>query len=407
MLNTSQIKKQFPIFSHKINGKTLTYLDSGASSQKPKIVIDTLKNYYETSYANIHRGIYSLSEKSTEMYEHSRETIAKFINAKNSKEIIFTKNTTESINLVAISYGNTFINKNDEIIVSVLEHHSNLVPWQELAKRKQAKLRIIPLKKDLTLDFDTYKKLLTKKTKLVALTAMSNVIGTIIPIEKFIKEARKYKAKILIDGAQSVPHSKTDVQKIDCDFLVFSAHKMLGPTGVGVLYGKEEILESMPPFLYGGDMINQVKQFHSTYSELPWKFEAGTPNIADVIAFEKAIEFINEIGIEKIEQHEKDLLKYAKEKFSKYPEIKLYTPTNPNNAGGILSFTVNNIHPHDLATIFNEDNVCIRVGQHCAAPLMDNLKIIAINRMSFYLYNDFKDIDQAEKSLQKALKLFK
>jgi cysteine desulfurase/selenocysteine lyase len=407
MFNISQIKKQFPIFSHKIDGKYLVYLDSGASSQKPKIVIDTLKNYYENSYANIHRGIYSLSEKSTEAYEHSRETIAKFINAKESKEIIFTKNSTESINLVATSYGNTFINKDDEIIVSVLEHHSNLVPWQELAKRRQAKLKIIPLKKDLTLDFEAYKKLLTKKTKLIALTAMSNVTGTIIPVEKFIKEAKKYKAKTLIDGAQSVPHLKTDVQKMDCDFLVFSAHKMLGPTGVGILYGKTEILESIPPFLHGGDMISRVKQFESTYAELPWKFEAGTPNIADVIAFEKAIEFINKIGITNIEQHEKALLKYAKEKFSKYPEVKLYTPTNENNAGGILSFTVEGIHPHDLATIFNEDNVCIRVGQHCAAPLMDALKIIAINRISFYLYNDFKDIDKAEKSLQKALKLFK
>lgn len=407
MLNTSKIKNQFPIFSRKTNGKPLIYLDSAASTQKPKIVIDAIKNYYETSYANIHRGIYSLSEKSTEAYEHSRETVAKFVNAKSSKEIIFTKNATESVNLVAYSFGNTFIKKNDEIIVSVLEHHSNLVSWQELAKRKRAKLKIIPLKKDLTLDFEAYKKLLTKKTKLVALTAMSNVTGTIIPIEKFIKEAKKYKAKTLIDGAQSVPHLKTNVQKIGCDFLVFSAHKMLGPTGVGILYGKEEILDQMPPFLYGGDMIHKVKQLKSTYAELPWKFEAGTPNIADVIAFEKAIEFIQKIGPGKIHQHEKDLLKYAKEKFSKYPEIKLYTPTNPTNAGGILSFTVNGIHPHDLATIFNEDNVCIRVGQHCAAPLMNTLKIIAVNRMSFYLYNDLKDIDQAEKSLQKALKLFK
>ncbi|MFA6918149.1 MAG: SufS family cysteine desulfurase [Candidatus Gracilibacteria bacterium] len=407
MLNISQIKKQFPIFSHKINGKPIVFLDSASSTQKPKIVIDTLKNYYETSYANIHRGIYSLSEKSTESYEQCRETVAKFINAKSSKEIIFTKNTTESINLVATSFGNTFVNENDEIIVSVLEHHSNLVSWQELAKRKQAKLRIIPLKNDLTLDFEVYKKLLTKKTKLVALTAMSNVTGTVVAVEKFIKEAKKYGAKTLIDGAQSVPHMKTDVRKMDCDFLAFSGHKMLGPTGIGVLYGKEEILNKMPPFLYGGDMINEVKQFKSTYAELPWKFEAGTPNIADVIAFEKAVKFIQSIGFVKIEQHEKKLLKYAKEKLSKYKEVKLYTPKNEADAGGILSFTVAGIHPHDLATVFNEDNVCIRVGQHCAAPLMDALKLTAVNRMSFYLYNDFKDIDQAEKSLKKALKLFK
>lgn len=407
MLNQSKIKNQFPIFSHKKDGKPLVFLDSASSTQKPKIVIDVLKNYYETSYANVHRGIYDLSEKSTEAYEKSRKTISKFINAKSAKEIIFTRNTTESINLIAYSFGNSNINKNDEIIVSALEHHSNLVPWQELAKRKHAKLKIIPLKKDLTLDFESYKKLLTKKTKIVAITAMSNVTGTIVPIEKFVKEARKYNAKILIDGAQSVPHLKTDVQKIDCDFLVFSAHKMLGPTGVGILYGKEATLDDMPPFLYGGDMISEVKQFNSSYAELPNKFEAGTPNIADVIAFEKAIEFIEEIGLENIEKHEKSLLKYAKEKFSKYPEVKLYTPKDCKNAGGILSFTVKGIHPHDLATIFNEDNVCIRTGQHCAAPLVESLGEIALNRMSFYVYNDFNDIDIAKKSLKKALKLFK
>lgn len=407
MLNVQQIRKEFPILSHKINGKTLAYLDSAASTQKPKIVINTIKEYYETGYANIHRGIYALSENSTNAYEKTRETISKFINAKFSKEIIFTKNATESINLVAYSFGNAFINKGDEIIVSTLEHHSNLIPWQELAKRKQAKLRIIPLKKDLTLDFEAYKKLINKKTKLLAISAMSNVTGTIVPVKKFIQEAKKHHVTTLIDGSQSVPHMKTNVQDLDCDFLVFSAHKMLGPTGVGILYGKQELLEKMPPFLYGGDMISKVTQFQASYSELPWKFEAGTPNIADVIAFEKAIEFIQKIGLKNIEEHEQKLLKYAKEKISKYKEVVLYSPSNPKNAGGILSFNISGIHPHDLATIFNEDNVCIRVGQHCAAPLMDTLKINAVNRLSFYLYTNFDDIDRAEKSLQKALKLFK
>lgn len=406
-MNISKIKKQFPIFSRKINGKPLVYLDSAASTQKPKTVINAIKNYYETSYSNINRGIYFLSENSTKAYEHCRETVSKFINAKKSKEIIFTKNATESINLVARSFGDTFIKKGDEIIVSVLEHHSNLVPWQELAKRKRAKLKVIPLKKDLTLDFEAYKKFLTKRTKLVALTAMSNVTGTIVPVKKFIKEARKYKAKILIDGAQSVPHLETDVKKMDCDFLAFSAHKMLGPTGVGILYGKEEILNQMPPFLHGGDMIEKVSQFAATYGELPKKFEAGTPNIADVIAFEKAVEFIRKIGLKKIREHEKSLLKYAIKIFSKYPEIRLHTPKNPANASGILSFTVRGIHPHDLAEIFDRDNVCIRVGQHCAAPLINTLKITAVNRISFYIYNDFADIRQAEKSLKKALRLFK
>jgi cysteine desulfurase/selenocysteine lyase len=407
MLNSKKLKKEFPIFSRKINGKPIVYLDNGATTQKPKAVIDALKNYYEYSNANIHRGIYELSEESTNAYEHCRETVAKFINAKNSREIIFTKNATESINLVAVSYGNTFIKAGDEIIVSALEHHSNLVPWQELAKRKKAKLKIIPLKRDLTLDFDAYKKLLTKKTKFVAITALSNVTGTIVPIKKFIAEAKKIGAKTLIDGAQSVPHTKTNVRDLDCDFLAFSAHKMLGPTGVGILYGKAEILEKMPPFLYGGSMIQEVGQFSSSYNEVPFRFEAGTPNIADVIAFEKAIEFLKEVGMENIEKHEKELLKYAKETFSKYKEIYLYTPEDMACSSGILSFSVKGIHPHDLATIFNEDNVCIRVGQHCAAPLMQALKVFAVNRMSFYLYNDKSDIDQAEKSLKKALRIFK
>lgn len=407
MLNAKKLKKEFPIFSRKINGKPIVYLDNGATTQKPKAVINALKKYYEYSNSNIHRGIYELSEESTNAFEHCREVVAKFINAKGSKEIIFTKNATESINLVAVSYGNTFIKAGDEIIVSALEHHSNLVPWQELAKRKKAKLKIIPLKRDLTLDFEAYKKLLTKKTKFVAITALSNVTGTIVPVKKFIAEAKKIGAKTLIDGAQSVPHTKTDVRNLGCDFLAFSAHKMLGPTGVGILYGKEKVLEKMPPFLYGGSMISEVDQFSASYNEVPFRFEAGTPNIADVIAFEKAIKFLQKIGMEKIEKHEKELLKYAKEKFSKYKEITLYSPENTAFSSGILSFSVKGIHPHDLATIFNEDNVCIRVGQHCASPLMHTLKVFAVNRMSFYLYNDKSDIDQAEKSLKKALKIFK
>jgi cysteine desulfurase/selenocysteine lyase len=257
------------------------------------------------------------------------------------------------------------------------------------------------------LDFEAYKKLLTKKTKFVALTALSNVTGTIVPVKKFIAAAKKIGAKILIDGAQSVPHTKTNVRDLNCDFLAFSAHKMLGPTGVGILYGKEEILEKMPPFLYGGSMIQEVSQFESSYNEVPFKFEAGTPNIADVIAFEKAIEFLQKIGMEKIEKHEQELLKYAKEKFSKYKEITFYSPEKNTESSGILSFSVKGVHPHDLATVFNEDNVCIRVGQHCASPLMNTLKVFAVNRMSFYLYNDKSDIDQAEKSLKKALKIFK
>jgi len=406
MLDPLKIKKDFPIFKRKINGHPIVFLDNAASTEKPKCVIDAIKDCYENYYANIHRGIYSLSEESTDAYESARKKTAEFINAKSESEIIFTRNATEAINLVAYSWGNTFIKKGDEIILSVMEHHSNLVPWQELASRKGAKLKIIPIKKDFTLDFEAYKKLLSKKTKLLSLTAMSNVLGTITPVKKFIKEAKKYGAKVLIDGAQSIPHLKTNVQYMNCDFLVFSSHKMLGPTGVGVLYGKKEILEKMPPFLHGGDMIREVTQFKSTYNDLPWKFEAGTPNIVDVIAFKKAIEYIESIGLKNIEEHERKLLTYAKEKFSKYKNVHLYSPKT-KLSGGILSFNIKDIHPHDVATIFNTKNVCIRASQHCASPLMKALNVGSTNRISFYIYNTLSDIDEAEKALKNVLKIFK
>ena len=406
MLNPIKIKEDFPIFKRKINGHPIIFLDNASSTEKPKCVIDAIKDCYENYYANIHRGIYSLSEEATEAYESARSKTSKFINAKSEKEIIFTRNATEAINLVAYSWGNKFIKKGDEIILSVMEHHSNLVPWQELAAKKGAKLKIIPLKKDFTLDFDAYKKLLSKKTRLLSLTWMSNVLGTINPVKKFIKEAKKYGATVLIDGAQSVPHLETNVQDLGCDFLVFSSHKMLGPTGVGVLYGKTGMLEKMPPFLYGGDMIREVTQFKSTYNELPWKFEAGTPNIADVIAFKNAIEYIEKIGLKNIEAHEKELLSYAKEKFSKYKKVHMYSPKT-ELSGGILSFNIEGVHPHDAATIFNEQNVCIRASQHCAAPLMKALNIGSTNRMSFYVYNTKEDIDMAEKALKNVLKIFK
>lgn len=407
MFKPEEIKKLFPILKRKTNGKALAYLDNASTSQKPKIVIDAISNYYETTNANIHRGVYTLSEQATDAYEKCRDTVAKFINAKQREEIIFTRNTTESINLVARSWGETSIKKNDEIIVSELEHHSNLVPWQELCKKTSAKLQFIPLKDDLTLDITAYKNLLGKKTKLVAITAMSNVLGTTPPIKEIIGLAHKVGAMTLVDAAQSAAHTTTDVQNLNCDFLAFSSHKMLGPTGVGVLYGKEEILHQMPPFLYGGDMVHVVKKHSATYTKSPQKFEAGTPNIADVIAFEKALQFLQKTGFKNIYRHDQALLNYAIKKFSKYKEVRLFLPGKSQASSSILSFTVKGIHPHDLASIFNSEGVCIRSGHHCNHPLMEKLQVPATARMSFYLYNTFADIDQAEKALQKALQIFK
>ncbi|MFH1533621.1 MAG: cysteine desulfurase [Nitrospirota bacterium] len=402
MLNAKKIKSQFPIFADK----KLVFLDSAATSQKPKVVIDAITNYYTKFNANVHRGIYTLSEKATQAYSDTRETVKKFINSKHVHEIVFTRNTTESINLVAYTWGEKNIKAQDEIIVSALEHHSNLVPWQELCKRKKAKLKVIPLKNDYTLDMDEYEKLLTARTKLVAITAMSNVTGTIPPLKRIINEAHKKGAKVLIDGAQSAAHSETDVQKLKCDFFVFSGHKCLGPTGVGILYAKEELLNKMPPFLFGGDMIEKVGQFSSTFAPLPNKFEAGTPNIADVIALKPALEFLQKIGLNAIHKHEQELKKYAIKKFSAHPQVTLHTPPL-NQSGSTLSFTIKGIHPHDIATIFNSENVCIRAGHHCAQPLMDRLHIHSTARMSFYLYNTLQDVDRAEKALIKTLKTFK
>ncbi len=402
MLDAKKLKAQFPIFKDK----TLVFLDSAATSQKPKVVIDAITNYYENFNANIHRGIYSLSEKATQVYGETRETVRNFINAKHTNEIVFTRNTTESINLIAYTWGEKNIKANDEIIVSALEHHSNLVPWQELCKKKKAKLKVIPLKPNYTLDIQKYEKLLTNRTKLVSVTAMSNVTGTITPLKKIITLAHKKKALVLVDGAQSAAHSESDVQKLKCDFFVFSGHKCLGPTGVGILYAKEEILNEMPPFLFGGDMIETVKQHKSTFAPLPNKFEAGTPSIAEVVALKPALEFLQKIGLNNIYKHEQELKTYAIQKFSAYPEVTLHTPP-PTQSASNISFTIKGIHPHDIATIFDSENVCIRAGHHCAQPLIEYLNTHSTARMSFYLYNTREDVDRAEKALIKTLKTFK
>ncbi len=429
MFDPKKVKKDFPIFSRKINGKALVYLDNASTSQKPKSVINALTNYYETFNSNTHRGIHTMSEEATAAYEDTREHVMKFINANLPKEIIFTRNTTEAINLVAYSWGEENIKSGDEIIVSAIEHHSNLVPWQELCRRKNATLKIIPIKKDLTLDLSAYEKLLSKKTKLVSISAMSNVLGYMPDLNKIIKSAHKVGSIVLVDGAQSVAHMKTDVKKLDCDFLAFSSHKMLGPTGVGVLYGKFEILSNMNPFMFGGDMVKSVEQHKAYWNDLPWKFEAGTPNIADVIAFDAALTYLDKIGLENIHKYDQKLLKYAVSKFSKYEKdgVSLILPTFKSSTSrsssttsnsssstfdssvtsSILSFSIKGIHPHDIAQIFNDEGVAIRSGYHCSQPLIEHLNLSSTARMSFYFYNTEADIDRAEIALKRTLKLFK
>lgn len=407
MFNHFSIKKDFPILSQKMNGQPLVYLDNAATTQKPKIVISALKTYYETMNANIHRGIYELSEKATEAYEKTREHIRDFLNAASTEEIIFTRNCTEAINLVAYTWGEQNIQKGDTIVVTALEHHSNLVPWQILAQRKKANLMTIPLTPDFRLDMEEFERILSRRVKLVCVTAMSNVIGVMPDIEKMVKAAHQNGAKVLVDGAQSVAHTKTDVQKPDCDFFAFSGHKIFGPTGVGVLYGKKTILEKMPPFLSGGDMVLTVSEQTAQYRELPWRFEAGTPNIADVVAMKAALEYREEFTNGEIEKHGKKLLEYAKKVFSYYPQVKLFTPKSVENVGPILAFAIQGIHPHDIASIFNEEGIAIRSGQHCAEPLLVRLGVNALARMSFAIYNTVEDIDRAEMALKKVLKIFK
>ena len=401
------IRQQFPILKRKINGKPLVYLDNASTSQKPTAVLFALQKYYTTSNANVHRGIHTLSEEATAQYEDTRKKVAKFINAKTEEEIIFTKNCTEAINCVSVSWAKKYITAGDEIIVSALEHHANLVPWQELAKEKNAILKIIPLTADYLLDLPAYEKLLSKKTKLVCVTAQSNVTGTIVPVKKITAMAHAVGAKALIDGAQMAGHSKINVRDIDCDFFAFSAHKMLGPTGVGVLYVKQALMAEMTPFMYGGDMVLTVQEQTATYRTGPWKFEAGTPNIADVIAFGTAIDYLNNIGLAAIAAHDRELLAYAKKIFSKYSGVKLFSPSRLQDAAGVLSFTVAGVHPHDIATIFNEEGVAIRSGLHCAEPLLGRLGVSATARISFYIYNTTKDIDAAEYALKKVIKIFK
>ena len=409
-LEINKIRQDFPILTRKINGKPFVYLDNAATTQKPLSVINKISEYYSFYNSNIHRAVYDIAEEATDAYELTRNKVGKFINARSTEEIIFTRNATEAINLVAYSWGRKNIKNGDIIILSEQEHHSNIVPWQILAKEKNAVIKYLKINETGNLnlkELEFYLNNNNNSVKLISLCHMSNALGNIIPIEQIIDMAHGYGIPILVDGAQSVPHIKTDVTNLDCDFLVFSAHKMLGPTGVGILYTKKNILEEMDPFLSGGDMIKEVHKENTSFNDLPYRFEAGTPNIADVIGFSAALDYLNEIGMENIRSHEIDLTKYALKRMSELKQIKLYGDINILNRGGIISFNLGDIHPHDLATILNNYGIAIRSGHHCAQVLMEKLDISATSRASFYIYNTKEEINIFINALGEAIKLFR
>tara|TARA_B100001250_G_scaffold302476_1_gene264201 strand:+ start:2379 stop:3599 length:1221 start_codon:yes stop_codon:yes gene_type:complete len=403
-MNLNNIKNQFPIFSKKINGKSLVYLDNSNSSQKPVNVLNKLDEFYRYEFSNVGRSIHSLAVKATNAYDETRVSIKNFINAQSKDEIIFTKNATESINLVASTFGQQHINEGDEILITELEHHSNYVPWHYLREIKGAIIKFAPINKDGDIEIDKFEKLITSKTKIIGITHISNVTGTIVPVKEIVEIAHKKNIPVLIDGCQGAPHIKIDVQDIDCDFYAMSAHKIYGPTGVGILYGKKKWLENLPPYTGGGGMIHEVKKEKITYASLPAKYEAGTMPTAEVIAFNESIKFMNSIGIENLMNHEKELTNYALEKLKKMNSVKLVG--NPKNKAGVISFTIKGIHPHDIATILDEDGVAIRAGQHCCQILHEKLNLSATARASFGVYNTKEDIDILCKGIENCRKVF-
>ena len=403
MIDIKTVRKDFPILSREVYGKTLVYFDNAASSQKPSKVIDAISHYYEHEHSNIHRGVHHLSADATEKYEEARKTIQRFINAEHSHEVIFTKGTTDSINLVAYSFGVKFINEGDEVIVSTLDHHSNIVPWQMICETRGAKLKVIPINNEGELLLDDYRNLLSDKTKIVAVGHVSNALGTINPVKEIIAEAKKMRIPVLLDGAQAIPHLAVDVQELDCDFYAFSAHKIFGPTGVGVLYGKENLLNTIPPYQGGGDMIDTVTFEKTTYNELPHKFEAGTPNIAGVIGLKAAIEYVNQVGINNIAIAEHQLIEYATEQISAIDGVRLIGTAKEK--ASVLSFLVNDIHPYDIGTILDRLGVAVRTGHHCAEPLMNRLNIPGTVRASFAFYNTKEEVDVFVNALKKAVSM--
>ena len=403
---TLKIRKDFPILNRKVKGKPLVYLDNAATSQKPKIVIETLNNFYSHYNANIHRGIHELSAEATDMHEEARQKVANFINAKSAEEIIFVRNATEAINLVAYTWGLHTLQKGDRVVSTVMEHHSNIVPWQFIRDLKGIDLVYADVTEDGLLDYENMSQLINENTKLVTVTLMSNVLGTINDVKRIVKQAHEVGALVLVDGAQGVPHLPVDVQELECDFLAFSGHKMMGPTGIGVLYGKKDILLEMPPFLGGGDMIKEVHLDKTTFNDLPWKFEAGTPNIAGAIGLGAAVDYLSSLGMEKVRAHEKYLTEYALEKMSDIPHINIIGPKDASKKGGVISFTLGDIHPHDIASILNEEGIAVRSGHHCAQPLLERFGINATARASMYVYNTRSEIDVLVDALNRALELF-
>lgn len=394
MINADKIRQQFPILFQEVNDEPLVYLDNAATTQKPKAVLDKLTYYYEHDNANVHRGVHTLAERATKEYEEAREKVRAFINAKETAETLFTRGTTTSLNWVAKSYGDLAVEAGDEIVISYMEHHSNIIPWQQLAERKGATLKYIEITADGFLDMESAKKQITDKTKIVSIAHVSNVLGVINPVAELAELAHSHGAVLVVDGAQAVPHMPVDVQASDADFYAFSGHKMCGPTGIGVLYGKRELLDQMEPVEFGGEMIDFVNLYDSTWKELPWKFEAGTPNIAGAIALGAAIDFLTEIGLEEIHQHEAELVAYVLPKLLAIEGLTVYGPQDPAHHTGVLAFNLDGLHPHDTATALDMEGVAVRAGHHCAQPLLNYLDVPATARASFYLYNTKEDADR-------------
>ena len=402
-MNIENIRRDFPI----LENRDIAYLDSGATTQKPIQVINAIKEFYEKNNANPHRGAYTLSIEATEVYESTRQKIAQFINAKHPEEIIFSKNATESLNLIAYSYGMDNLKKDDEVVISIMEHHSNLVPWQKVTKATESKLNYMYINEEFELSDEEIENKITDKTKIVGIAHVSNVLGTINNVKKIIKYAHKKGAVVIVDASQSIPHMKIDVQDLDADFLVFSGHKMLAPLGIGVLYGKREILNKMTPFLMGGDMIEYVYEQETTYAPLPNKFEAGTQNVEGVVGLGAAIDYIQNLGYDKMQELENDVLAYARQELSKLDYLTLYMTPNEKNHSSVISFNIKGVHPHDVASILDSEGVCVRSGNHCAQPLMRFLGIDSTCRASFYFYNTKEDVDRLVHALNKAYDMFK
>ncbi|WP_379970394.1 cysteine desulfurase [Ectobacillus sp. sgz5001026] len=402
-MDVQAIRKQFPILDQQVNGHKLVYLDNAATSQKPIQVIEALSTYYKEYNSNVHRGVHTLGTKATDAYEGAREKVKNFINASSIEEVVFTRGTTTSLNMIASSYGMDNVGEGDEIVISYMEHHANIIPWQQVAKKKGATLKYIPLQEDGTISLEDAEKTITPNTKIVSIAHVSNVLATINPIKELAAIAHKNGAVMVVDGAQSTPHMKIDVQDLDCDFYSFSSHKMCGPTGVGVMYGKKAILENMEPAEFGGDMIDFVGLYESTWKELPWKFEAGTPIIGGAIGLGAAIDFLQQIGMDNIEKHEHEMAQYALNRLKEVDGLTVYGPTHRS---GLVTFNIEDVHPHDVATVLDMEGVAIRAGHHCAQPLMKWLHVSATARASFYLYNTKEEIDTFVESLVKTKEYF-